>query len=159
MAAAGREPLRRFAGVLAPGGFRHRDPFTVYRSFLHDYDTAGWYTYLQKPDLDGLEALLLARYRVMYDAYFAERALIPAGRLVDLAFTDLEADPIGQIANLYETLDLPGFSRFAPKLARYCSTLAGYRKNRYEGLPEETRRKIAAAWERSFAEWGYPTGP
>ncbi|HVG07486.1 MAG TPA: sulfotransferase [Thermoanaerobaculia bacterium] len=134
----------------------HRDPYTVFRSFLHYYDTAGWYTYLQKPDLETLEGLILDRYGVMYGTYFEERALIPPGRLHEVAFADLDADPIGQTAAIYERLDLPGFERFEPKLRGYVESLQGYKKNRYEHLPAGTRERVFRAWRRSFDEWGYP---
>lgn len=133
----------------------HRDPFAVFRSFLHYYDTAGWYTYLQRPDLDGLEDLILARYRVMYDAYFEERHLIPEGRLHDIAFADLERDPAGQMAEIYERLGLPGFDRFEPRLRGYLDSITDYKKNRFDSLPPETRGRVAEAWRRSFEEWGY----
>jgi hypothetical protein len=137
----------------------HRDPYTVFRSFLHYYDTAGWYTYLQKPELETLEETILDRYRVMYDVYFEERHLVPEGRLYDMAFTDLEADPVGQIAAAYERLGLEGFDRFEPRLREYLAGLQGYRKNRYERLPEDVRERVANAWRRSFDEWGYPLNP
>lgn len=137
----------------------HRDPYTVFRSFQHYYDTAGWYTYLQRPDLDGLDDLILDRYRVMYDAYFEERELIPAGRLHEVAFADLDADPMGQMALLYERLGLPGFEDLEPKLRGYVESLRGYRKNRYEAIPREVLDRVGTAWRRSFDEWGYPLDP
>lgn len=133
----------------------HRDPFVVFRSFQHYYDTAGWYTYLQRPDLEGLDDLILRRFTVMYDAYFAERELIPAGRLHEVAFADLEAEPMAAMAALYAALDLPGFDRVEPKLRQYLDGLGAYRKNRYEELPAALRERVAREWRRSFEAWGY----
>lgn len=133
----------------------HRDPYTVFRSFQHYYDTAGWYTYLQRPDLDGLDDLILKRYTVMYDAYFEERSLIPPGRLHEIAFADLGADAVGQIAAAYEALELPGFERFEPRLRAYVESQKDYQRNRYQELPPEARARVARAWRRSFEAWGY----
>ncbi len=133
----------------------HRDPYVVFRSFQHYYDTAGWYTYLQKPDLDGLDALILKRYTSMYDAYFEEKDLIPPGRLHEISFADLEADPLRQMASLYERLGLTGFAGFEPTLRDYVQTLGSYKKNRYEGLPSEVRERVFREWRRSFETWGY----
>ena len=47
----------------------------------------------------------------MYDRFFAERPLIPAGRYHEIAFEDLERDPVGQLREIYAKLDLPDFSR------------------------------------------------
>jgi LPS sulfotransferase NodH len=134
----------------------HRDPYVVFQSFQHYYDTACWYTYMQRPDLAGIDDLILRRYTAMYDAYFAEKDLIPAGRLHEIPFAALEADPMGEIAALYERLALPGFDRFSPKLRQYVESLRGYQKNRYHGLPPETQEKVHRAWRRSFEAWGYP---
>jgi hypothetical protein len=133
----------------------HRDPYVVFQSFQHYYDTACWYTYMQRPDLAGIDDLILRRYTAMYDAYFAEKDLIPAGRLHEIPFAALEADPMGEIAALYERLALPGFDRFSPKLRQYVESLRGYQKNRYHGLPPETQEKVHRAWRRSFEAWGY----
>jgi hypothetical protein len=127
----------------------------VFQSFQHYYDTAGWYTYLQRPDLDGLDELILRRYTVMYDAYFEEKALIPEGRLHEVAFSALEADPLREMAALYERLGLSGFDQFEPKLQAYVGSLRGYQKNRYHGLAPEARERVARAWRRSFEVWGY----
>ena len=137
----------------------HRDPYVVFRSFQHYYDTAGWYTYLQKPDLDGLDDLILNRYTAMYDAFFEEKDLIPAGRLHEIAFADLEADPLGQMAILYEQLGLPGFGAFEPTLRAYLQTLGGYKKNRYESLPPGVQERVFREWRRSFETWGYSEKP
>jgi hypothetical protein len=134
----------------------HRDPYVVFRSFQHYYDTAGWYTYLQKPDLEGLDDLILRRYTAMYDAYFEEKDMIPPGRLHEVSFAELETDPLGQMALLYERLELPGFAGFEPTLRAYLQTLGGYKKNRYEGLPPGVQERVFREWRRSFETWGYP---
>ena len=133
----------------------HRDPFTVFQSQRHFFDTAGWYTYLQTPDLDAIDEGILQRHEAMYDAYFADIGLIQPGRLAELSFADLELDPVGQVAALYDQLGLEDFDRFRPKLETYVATLAGYRKNDFTPLDEPTRQKVASRWRRSFTAWGY----
>jgi len=135
----------------------HRNPYTVFQSFRHYFDTAMWYTYLQRPDLPGIDDRLIRRYNVLYDAFFEERSLIPEGRLHEIAFEQLERDPIGEIGKLYESLSLPGFGEFKPKLQHYVDSLSNYRKNEFGELDHQMRRKVARAWQRSFDEWQYPT--
>jgi hypothetical protein len=36
--------------------------------------------------------------------------------------------------------------------------LADYRKNEYPELSADVRSELARGWQRSFDEWGYPTG-
>jgi hypothetical protein len=91
----------------------------------------------------------------MYDAYFEERGLIPEGRLCEVSFEALEREPIGVVRSTYESLGLSGFVDLRPRLEGYLGTIAGYRKNRHDELPEPLRRRIAHEWGRSFDEWGY----
>ena len=135
----------------------HRDPYVVYQSFRRYFDTATWFTYLQRPELPGLEERLLRRYTSLYDAFFAERSLIPPGRLHEVRFEDLERDPVGELGRLYGALGLGRFDDFKPRLERYVASLAGYRKNEFPELDGARRRRVARAWERSFSEWRYST--
>ena len=135
----------------------HRNPYTVFQSFRHYFDTATWYSYLQRPDVTGIDDRILRRYNVLFDAFFAERNLIPEGRFHEIAFESLERDPMGEMEELYQKLDLSGFDQLRPKLQRYVDSLSNYRKNQFVDLDPLMRRKVALAWERSFEEWHYPT--
>lgn len=135
----------------------HRDPYTVFLSSRHYFDTAAWYTYLQRPDRSRLDDEILRRYAVLYQAYFEERDLIPRGRLHELAFDDLERDPVGELRKAYAALDLSGFDAFEPRLREYVASLEGYRKNKHPDLPPALRERVASEWRASFEAWGYPT--
>ncbi len=135
----------------------HRNPYAVFRSMQHYFDTAGWYLYMQQPDLDGLDKVILDRYVALHDAFFEQKSLIPDGRFHEVRFDDLERDPMGEMKKLYGQLSLGDFEAFRPKLQRYVDSLAGYRKNVFKELPTEVRQKVATCWRRSFEEWGYPT--
>ena len=134
----------------------HRDPYRVFQSQRHFFDTAGWYTYLQKPDLDAIDEGILQRHEVMYDAYFEDLPLIAQDRIVDLRFDDLEADPVGEIARVYKHLSLDGFAPFEPKLRAYVDGLKGYQKNTFSGLDAATKAIVANRWSRSFDHGNYP---
>ena len=135
----------------------HREPYTVFQSFKHYFDTAMWYTYLQRPDLADLDDRIIRRYNLMYDAFFEQRSLVPAGRYHEMCFEDLERDPERELQRLYDALGLPGFGQLRPVLHAYLQSLKGYEKNRFEVLAPNVRKRIAAAWARAFQEWGYST--
>ncbi len=61
---------------------------------------------------------VLRVYVEMYDAYFADRALIPAGRLVEIAYEDLARDSVGQVRSIYEGLSLAQFEPAPPRARR-----------------------------------------
>jgi hypothetical protein len=134
----------------------HRDPYTVFQSTQHYFDTAIWYTYLQRPDRETVDRGILERYVALYDKFFDERSAIPPARFHEIRFTDLECDPLRQVRLLYDRLGLSGFETFEPTLRRYVDSLTGYRKNEYGQLSAPAKRKVARLWRRSFDEWGYP---
>lgn len=134
----------------------HRHPLDVFRSFRHYFDTAGWHTYLQRPDVGAIDDRIIERYTVLHDAFFAQRALIPKGQFHEMSYADLERDPVGQLRQTYDTLGLGGFERLVPKLEREVAALAGYRKNVFPPLDPALQRKVVRAWRRSFEKWDYP---
>lgn len=135
----------------------HRNPYQVYQSTRHYHDTAAWYTYLQKPDLGGVEERIIRRYRDLHDAYFAQKHLIPSENFHELRFDDLERDPVGEMRLIYEKLDLGGFDSFEPHLKDYLNSIQDYQKNSFIHLNENERKIIATAWKREFEAWNYPT--
>ena len=133
----------------------HRHPYDVFQSFQHYYDTATWYTYLQRPDRAAIDERILRRYTEMHDALRADLPLIPAGRFHEIRFDDLERDPVGQVATLYERLGLAGFAQCEPQLRAYVATLRGYERNRFPPLEPALRARVAREWRHSFEQWGY----
>jgi hypothetical protein len=134
----------------------HRDPYRVFQSQRHFFDTAIWYTYLQKPDTETIDDGILERYRMMYDSFFEDLRLIPRDRYHEVRFADLERDPIDVMRNIYEGLSLPGFDAVQPALESYVASLAGYRKNPFAVLDSASRKLVAARWKRNFDRWDYP---
>jgi hypothetical protein len=134
----------------------HRHPYQVFRSCRHYYDTATWFSYLQRPDLSRVDDRIIARYTRLHDAFFAGRDLIPAGRFHEMSFDELERAPVESVRMLYEKLGLENFGSFEPELRNYVKSIDGYRKNRFDELEPAMRERIAREWKRSFDEWNYP---
>jgi hypothetical protein len=133
----------------------HRNPYDVFRSTRHLYDSAVAYFQFQRFEPRNLDEGILHTYNVMYDAFFEQRGLIPPGRLVEVRYADLERDPAGQLQAVYEALTLPDFDPVRPALDTYLASIAGYRKNAHRELPAPLRQRIAREWRRGFEEWGY----
>ncbi len=136
----------------------HRDPYRVFQSTKHTTHTAGPAFTLQRLNLRELDDGILRRYRILYDAFFEERSLIPARQYHEVAFEELEKDPMEQMQLLYKKLTLPGFTELRPQLQRYVASIADYRKNTLPELSMPLKQRIATEWHRCFEEWGYPTG-
>ena len=142
----------------------HRHPLEVFLSTRNmELKVAPLFQY-QVAQLGGTEELeaaaelderILWRYRAMYEAFFEDRHLIREGRIVDLAYHELSSDPVGTMAKIYESLDLPSLNDIEPRLRRYLDSLAGYQKNVYGPLPATTRQLVREQWGFTFSEWGY----
>ena len=134
----------------------HRDPYTVFQSTKHLNEVLTRSLQFQRTASEDLDAAVIRRYRNMHDAYFEERCLIPQGRFHELAFESLEQDPIGELGQVYEKLDLHGFGAILPRVQTYVESLSDYRKNEYPDLSSSLRAQIRQSWQRNFEEWGYP---
>ena len=135
----------------------HRDPYTVFQSSVHTYLTGLPWGRLQRTDRFDWADRIIRQYRELYDAFFDERPLIPAGHFHDMCFEALERDPVGEMRKLYDSLDLPDFETALPGLRRYLDSVSSYRKNAFPPLPPDQRRRVAGEWHRCFEAWGYPT--
>jgi hypothetical protein len=134
-----------------------RHPYDVHRSTLHLARKIVPWVALQHPDWPRIEEETILKYNEVYDAYFADRHLIPPKQLYELAFEDLESDPIGQIRAIYNHLDLPEFGHVEPRLTEYIASLSGYKKNEHAELPLPLRERLAREWRQSFEAWDYST--
>ncbi|MEM6746933.1 MAG: sulfotransferase [Pseudomonadota bacterium] len=133
----------------------HRDPYTVFQSTVKmEKTTVPLYAY-QKPDEDTLTDFILWRYRAMYDSFFADQPDIPEGQFAEVSFTELEANPLGSLERIYQTLDLGDFETAKPDIEAYAQSIAGYQKNTYTNLPDDLKARVAEAWSENFERWGY----
>lgn len=133
----------------------HRDPYTVFQSNRHLIERILPYFQLQRERGEDLNELILRRYSTILDAFFAEQPRIPRHQFSEVAFHDLESDPLGQMRRVYGELGLPDFAAVEQPLVRYVASLNGYRKNRFPPLDEPMRVRIAQEWKPSFDRWGY----
>ncbi len=133
----------------------HRHPYEVYQSSLHTYQKVTPLMALQRPEPgDGAERNL-RQYAELCEAFFEERELIPRGHLHEMRYDDLTADPLKEMEQLYDALDLPDFEVVRGDLEAYLRGLRDYERNRFPDLPTELRERITREWSRSFEEWGY----
>ncbi len=135
----------------------HRDPFRVFLSTRNMERKVEPLFRYQKSRWQNLDERILWRYRTLYAAFFRHVGSIPAGRFVEVSYEQLERDPLGTLAQIYEALQLPPFAEARPHVQAYLASLRGYRKNVYPEIEAALRRRIVQAWGFCFDAWGYPT--
>lgn len=134
----------------------HRNPYTVFQSTMHLAIQGLPLTRLQSTSGVDWQGRTLRLYKQMYEAFLEERQLIPAGHFHEVCFEELEQDPLGQVRQVYEALNLPDFREAEPALGQYIGSLSGYRRNVFPELPTDSREQIKREWGRFFEEWRYP---
>jgi len=137
----------------------HRDPYAVFQSSRKTFQLMFAWHGLQRPGPDDLDEWILEQYREMYEVFFEERALIPTGSFHEMAFEDLERDPVAEMRKMYGTLDLPDFRGAEADVQRYITSVRSYRKNEFPVLHPELKARISSMWRTSLEEWGYTGEP
>ena len=131
-----------------------RDPYALYASTLNLWRAMYAHHSLQRPTWRGLEPGILATYESMYERFETDRKQIPPGRLVEIQFEKLVADPERELASIYSVLGLGDFNPAQAKVQAYLQSVHGYEQNRYMVTPEE-KKLIANRWGRFFVKHGY----
>lgn len=133
-----------------------RDPYAVFVSTIGLLKAVRPVFRLQRGPREIDVEEVLRTYAAMYDAYFADRDLIPPGQLVELAYEDLDRDPMNALRRVYDDLDFGDFESVRPTYEAYLASVAGYKKNKHPKLDDATRERVAEVCSRCFEEWGYP---
>lgn len=133
----------------------HRHPYEVFRSYQRSAQIMRQMLQVQVPAGIDFDEQAIRQYRVMYDAFFAQKDLIPAGRFIDIAYEELERDPLGQLEAVYRGLGLDGFEQARPLIERYLASIASYSKSTLPQIESALRSRIDSAWKQSFDAWGY----
>lgn len=132
----------------------YRNPYTVFLSTRHFFQSVLATTQLQKTAREEVESNVLWFYERMMRRFLAERDLIPPGNLVEIQFEQLEVDPLGELRRAYTRLGLPGFAAAEDAFREHLVSLAGYRKNRFE-LDDHAIRRVEKHWRFALERWGY----
>jgi len=132
----------------------YRNPYHVFRSTLFLYRVVLERSQLQEISPDEIEAWVSWFYTQLMQRFLADKALIPAGNLVEVKYEDLEAAPLDQLRRVYETLSLPGFAEAEPAFRAYLASIADYKKNPQE-IDDNIIAKVNQHWQFALDEWGY----
>jgi hypothetical protein len=133
-----RDPL-----VLFPSTVRLWKSLSEVQGFQHLHDDAGW-----------IEGHVLDTFVRMYECFEQDRELVPPGRLVDVRYEDLVADPVGQMREIYRRLGLGDFAAVEPAIHEYALNSRHYKTNKYT-LPPEVADRVRGRWAPYFQRYGY----
>lgn len=147
-------------GLLAemfPGaGFIHlvRDPRQMVPSFQVAWRRMAGAVGLQSRCREDLDDWLVGFGARLYRRFDADRAALGHGRMADVSYEDLAADPAGELARLYGYLGLPHPERVPAVVAAYHTQVGAYTPAIHHPSPG-LRRAISAHWGAYAARYGY----
>lgn len=131
-----------------------RDPYRVFPSTLRLCVALAETQALQVARYDSLEDDVLSCFEQMYEGFMRDRHLIERGKLFEIRYEGLVADPAEQLEALYDTLELGDFDRVRPAVRAYFSTRSNYRVNDLE--TDDTQRfEVGRRWGRFMRHYGY----
>jgi hypothetical protein len=149
--------VRTILEVFPDARFVHivRDPLILFASTVRLWTSLSQVEGLQSPLVaDWIPGHVLDTFVRMYARFEQDRDLIPPGRLVDIHYESLVADPVGQMRRIYDELDLGDFAAVQPEIAKYAQEMQDYRTNRHTIAPEMAER-VRQRWAPYFERYGY----
>lgn len=180
-----RQALRRFLGMLAVADARRpllkspahtarvgvlqemfprarflhivRNPFEVFASTMRLWRMLDSTQGLQaiRDDESWREHYVFACFEEMYAAFERDRARLGPGQLHEMRYEDLVADPVGQLAQVYERMDLGDFSDMKLAVMKEMAARKHYRAATYRH-DARTAAEIARRWKPFIDRYGYP---
>ncbi len=91
----------------------------------------------------------------MYDAFLRDRKTVDDGRIVDIRYEDLVADPVATLEHVYRSLRLSDFDSVRPIIEAWSKDEhRSYKANRHQ-LSQTEQAAIESAWKHYFESFGY----
>lgn len=135
----------------------HRQPYAVYRSNLHMAREGHCVHQLQDPLAECSYATrFLDNYAAMEGSYYRHADALPPGRTVDVAYEQLDRQPLEALRHIYASLRLEFTPQFEGRIRAYLETVKDYEKNRFQPMPYDEQRLVYDKLAPLFARWGYP---
>jgi len=131
-----------------------RDPYVLYPSTLRLWRLLYGLHSLQRPSWKQLPEYILDTFVHMYECFEEGKQQIAPGRLHELHYEDLMADPVGQLKMLYRQLDLGDFEVARPRIEAYLAGVKDYQTNLHLLTPDECRA-VTHRWGSVIQRYGY----
>ncbi len=133
----------------------YRNPYRVFQSTRKLYNSLLPLTSLQEPPTEQYDDIIIRNYKTIYDAYLAEKDLIPKGHLIELPYEELVKDKMGWIEKIHRELNLPDFDAAKPKLEEYLKSISNYKNNNHKPIETNLKQRLRTEWAKYFEAFGY----
>lgn len=135
--------------------FIYRNPYDVFYSSKKLWNTLLDNLALQDIEKQQMEEEIITLYRKLMQRYLEQRNKIPAGQLAEIRFEDFVSQPVTELRNVYNQLEL---GRFEDAQAHFQDFLDKKTEGKSSSYDYENRiiKEINTNWEFAFDAWNYP---
>ena len=92
--------------------------------------------------------------REIYKKYFIEKKIIPEGNFIEVKYEDFISNPLKEMKNIYESLDIVDFRDSERSFNAYILSQSKVKLRNYI-LNDDLKDKIYSRWGFVFNEFGY----
>lgn len=143
---------------LFPGAkFIHitRDPKSLFLSTRRLWPSLDEAQGLQVPKNRQLDEYIFECFDRMYRGFEDQRTRMDPDSIVDVRYEDLVVDPVAQVKQLYERLQIGDFETMRESLEAYVNSKKDYKPNRHLELEPEIEQQIKQRWAGYIEKYGY----
>lgn len=131
-----------------------RDPYTLFASNRRLWMTLDETQGFQIPRHEQLDEFIFTAFEKMYAGFERHRDQLDSAHLCEVRYEELIKDPVGQLRQVYEQLELGDFSRVQPQIEAYVRERKDYQPNRHE-LDPAIVAEIQRRWAGYLARYQY----
>lgn len=132
----------------------HRNPVEVFLSTRHFYAKMLPHLQFQTIPQTEIDNHIFEVYKNLMHDFMDQKQLIPKGNFVEIAFADLEQEPMQNLRMIYEKLYLQGFQEALPYFQNYQQSMESYEKNKHS-ISRELLEKIQQEWGFAMKAFNY----
>ena len=136
--------------------FIHRNPYEVYQSTTHLYNTTIKSQFLQEFSAQEISDTVIQTYELVMKQYLKTKANLPKNKISEISFDELSRNPIETLKRVYSDLNIQDFDDALPYFNSYLDKQKNYKKNKFKPLAEDIKRKLIDNWSFAFETWNYP---
>ena len=135
--------------------FIHRNPYEVFNSTKHLYNTTIKSQFLQNFSEEEVNERVMYCYEKTMLAYLEQKQGIDEKHLIEISFEELSNNPMECMKEIYTKLDIGTFSEVNDSFESYLNKQKNYKKNAFKPLDPMIKKQINNRWKFAFEAWDY----
>lgn len=137
--------------------FIHRNPYEVFNSTKHLYNTTIKSQFLQGFNEDEINERVIHCYEKTMLAYLEQKQGIDEEHLIEISYEKLSKNPMECMDEIYTKLKLGEFSDVKDKFETYLKKQKNYKKNTFKPIDSTIKKQLNNRWNFAFEAWNYQT--